>query len=70
MQYIITQFYMVQLTLKDDIWYVFDSITPCVLVTQYDDIGNIYKCIFMKEKFCILIQLSLKGPIDNNTAIR
>ena len=30
---------------------------------------NIFKCIFMSEKFCILIRISLKfapkGPIDN-----
>ena len=30
---------------------------------------NIFRCIFMKEKFCILIKISLKfvpeGPIDN-----
>ena len=31
---------------------------------------NIFKCIFMNEKICISIQISLKfiykGPIDNN----
>ena len=33
----------------------------------------IFKCIFMKEKFCILIQISLKSvpkvPIDNEAAL-
>ena len=33
----------------------------------------IFKCIFMNEKFCILIQVSLKfipkGQIDNNSAL-
>ena len=35
--------------------------------------GDIFKCIFMNEKFWILIQISLKfvpkGPIDNNPAL-
>ena len=34
---------------------------------------NIFKCIFLNEKFCILIQTSLKfvpkGPIDNKWAL-
>ena len=34
---------------------------------------DIFKCIFMNEKFCILIKISLKfvpkGPIDNNPAL-
>ena len=34
---------------------------------------DIFICIFMKEKFCILIKISLKFllkcPIDNNTAL-
>ena len=34
---------------------------------------DIFKCIFLNEKFCILIQISLKfickGPIDNNLAL-
>ena len=34
---------------------------------------DIFKCIFMNEKFCISIHISLKfvpnGPIDNNTAL-
>ena len=34
---------------------------------------NIFRCIFMNEKFCILIQISLKFvpkyPIDNNPAL-
>ena len=34
---------------------------------------DIFKCIFMNEKFCILIQISLqfvpKGLIDNKTAV-
>ena len=34
---------------------------------------NIFKCIFMNEKFCISIQISLKfiprGPSDNNSAL-
>ena len=32
-----------------------------------------FKCIFLNEKFCILIRISLKlvpkGPIDNNPAL-
>ena len=34
--------------------------------------GNIFKCIFMNEKFCILIQIPLfvpKGAINNNPAL-
>ena len=34
---------------------------------------NIFKRIFFNEKFCILIEISLKfvpkGPIDNNSAL-
>ena len=34
---------------------------------------NIFKCIFMNEKFCISIQISLKfipeGPIDNKSTL-
>ena len=34
---------------------------------------DIFKSIFMNEKFCILIKISLKfvpqGPIDNNQAL-
>ena len=34
---------------------------------------NIFRCIFLNEKFFILIKISLKfvpkGPIDNNTAM-
>ena len=34
---------------------------------------NIFRCIFMNEKFCILIKISQifipKGPIDNNPAL-
>ena len=34
---------------------------------------DIFGCIFMNEKFCILIKISLKfvpkGPIDNNPAL-
>ena len=34
---------------------------------------NIFKRIFMNEKFCILIKIALKfvpqGPIDNNPAL-
>ena len=34
---------------------------------------NIFRCIFVNEKFCILIKISLKfvprGPIDNNLAL-
>ena len=33
----------------------------------------VFKCIFMYEKFCTLIQISLKfvpkGPIDNNSVL-
>ena len=35
--------------------------------------NDIFKCIFVNEKFCILIEISLsfvpKGPIDNNPAL-
>ena len=35
--------------------------------------GDIFRRIFMNEKFCILIKISLefvpKGPIDNNPAL-
>ena len=35
--------------------------------------GDIFRCIFVNEKFYILIQISLKfvskGPIDNNLAL-
>ena len=35
--------------------------------------NNIFKCIFVNEKVCILIKISLnfvpKGPIDNNPAL-
>ena len=34
---------------------------------------NIFKCIFINEKFCISIRISLKfvpkGPIDNRSAL-
>ena len=34
---------------------------------------GIFRCIFMNEKFCILIEISLKfvpkSPIDNNPAL-
>ena len=34
---------------------------------------DIFKCIFLNEKLCILIRISLKfapkGPIDNNPAL-
>ena len=34
---------------------------------------DIFRCVFMNEKFCILIQISLKfvpeGPIDYNPAL-
>ena len=34
---------------------------------------DIFKCIFLNEKFCILIAISLKfvpkGPIDNTSAL-
>ena len=34
---------------------------------------DIFRCIFVNEKFCILIEISLKfvpkGPIDNNPAL-
>ena len=34
---------------------------------------DIFWCIFMNDKFCILIKISLKfvpkGPIDNNSAL-
>ena len=34
---------------------------------------DIYRCIFVNEKFCILIKISLKfvlkGPTDNNPAL-
>ena len=35
--------------------------------------GDIFRSIFVKEKFCILIKISLKfvlnGPIENNPAL-
>ena len=35
--------------------------------------ADVFRCIFMNEKFCILIKISLKfvsmGPIDNNPAL-
>ena len=35
--------------------------------------NNIFRCIFVNEKFCIFIKISLKfvpkGPIDNNLAL-
>ena len=46
-----------------------------VLLTHLslDKMEDIFKCIFVNEKFCILIQISLKfvpkGPIDNNPAL-
>ena len=48
--------------------------TPLLLdkmvATLADDI---FRCIFMKEKFCILIEISLKfvprGQINNNSAL-
>ena len=34
---------------------------------------GIFRCIFVNEKFCILIKISMKfvpkGPIDNNSAL-
>ena len=34
---------------------------------------DVFKCIFLNEKFCILMQFALsfvpKGPIDNKTAL-
>ena len=34
---------------------------------------NIFECIFMNEKFCVLIQISqtfvLKGPTDNKSVL-
>ena len=34
---------------------------------------NIFRCIFVNEKFCILVKISLqfvpKSPIDNNPAL-
>ena len=34
---------------------------------------DIFRCIFVNEKFCILIKISVKfvpkGPIDNNPAL-
>ena len=36
-------------------------------------LDDIFKCIFLNEKFCILVKISLKfvpkGPIDNNPAL-
>ena len=33
--------------------------------------ADVFRCIFVNEKFCILVEISLKfvsyGPIDNNT---
>ena len=30
---------------------------------------DIFRCIFVNQNFCILIEISLKGPIDNNLAL-
>ena len=36
-------------------------------------VDDIFRCIFVNEKFCILVKISLKiilkGPIDNNPAL-
>ena len=49
-----------------------NSSTPGQNGRQFAD--DIFKCVFMNEKFCILIQVSLKsvlkGPIDNTIAFR
>ena len=38
-----------------------------------DNMAAIFRCIFVNEKFCILIKISLnfvpKGPIDINPAL-
>ena len=48
----------------------FESLTHLPLNKMADDA---FGCIFVNEKFCILIQISLnfipKGPIDNNPAL-
>ena len=39
----------------------------------YDFAEDIFRCIFMNDKFCILIKISLKfvpkGAVDNNPAL-
>ena len=49
----------------------FISSTPWQYGRYFTD--NVLRCIFMNEKFCILIEMSLKfvpkGPIDNSPAL-
>ena len=51
--------------------YHFNSSPTGQIVRHFAD--NIFRCIFMNEKFCILIRISLKflpkRPIDNKSAL-
>ena len=53
------------------IWFINNSSPPGQNGCHFTD--NIFRSIFMNEKFCIAIQISLKfvrkGPIDNNPAL-
>ena len=52
-------------------WCVINTHTPGQNGHYFAD--DISRCIFVNEKFCILIKISLKfvpnGPIDNNPAL-
>ena len=62
-------------------WWPGDALTKCIGSLNSSPPGengchfadNILKCIFLNEKFCIWIRISLKfiskGPIDNNWAL-
>ena len=54
-----------------DSWIAFNSSPPGQNGRHFSD--DISRCIFVNEKFCILIKISLsfvpKGPIDNNPAL-
>ena len=49
---------------------IFNSFSP---EQNGSDFTDVFKCIFMNEKFCIAIQILLKfipkDPIDNNPAL-
>ena len=53
-------------------WSLLVTLLPCNKMTAILA-DNIFKCIFLYEKFFILIEISLKfvagGPIDNNPAL-
>ena len=60
--------------LYDELWITrgqWGNSSPPGWIVHYF-IDDIFRCIFVNEKFCILIKISLKfdpkGPIDNNLA--